>query len=159
MKNMLKGAIQFLGAMFSYIWAICLSFVVILLFFGLDMWSDLAAELPFMSIHPRYKGGSVAFTLEDSEITYRIHNPVFDGLISPRKEGFIQIDIQTLDHGLPVQKEIDFDQDSLTDFRLQIDGSDQGQPQIFSNSSTVIGLGSWARTEEGWIVRVGLLQK
>lgn len=140
-----------------YLWGAILPVVVVALFFGLDQWSWLLANLSFMKIHPRYSGGEISIKVEEPGVKYVSHDPVFDGLIGVRQNGFVQIDIHVSDDGVyPLKKEFDYDQNGVSDFALLIESPVNKMPRLISDSPVVGGLAGWAMTSEGWVVRIAI---
>jgi hypothetical protein len=153
----LKSVMQQVTGWLSHLWAVILILGVMVLFIGMDDWSHQLARFPFMKVHPRYSGGEISETVEDENGRWIIHRPVFDGLLRSRSEGFLQVDVIPSGQGTDfIGKDIDYDRDGETDFRIEIDGSPDHAPIITSHSKKVGTLERWARTEEGWIVRVAI---
>ena len=144
----------------SYLVGGLLAVAILLMFVGLDTWSLQLSRLPFMKIHPRYAGGAIAETIEEGSQRWAIHEPVFDGLFGPRKQGFVQVDL-TCSGEIPdvVEKTIDYNRDGDPDFLLRIRNIDKLAPEVVSYSDQVETLNQWARTEHGWIVRIGIRNK
>lgn len=46
---------------------------------------------------PKYSGGNIVETINRKNYVILIHKPVFSGLISETKEGFIQVDFKVVD--------------------------------------------------------------
>ncbi len=135
-------------------WALICLILIIILFPGLNSFSSSAAKLPFMKINPNYTGGEVARQIISEGCTLDIRNPVFDGLITERKKGFVQLDWRG---NIPDQitDTIDYNSDRIPDFRIDIDRK---------NSKTVLNpLNSRVKdiiistpTSYGWAIRVEL---
>ena len=115
------------------------------------------AKLPFMRNHPVYSGGEIVRTEKSGGAQWRIHRPVFDGLISEREHGFVQIDVASAVSG--ESHTVDYDGDGSPDFILELPSTADGQLNVKAISTSATGLENWSRTREGWIVRVGLDRK
>ena len=139
----------------SYLYGGLLVAAILLMFVGLDKWSLQLSRFPFMKIHPRYAGGGIAETIDAGPQKWVIHQPVFDGLVGPRKQGFVQVDL-TCSGEIPdvIERTIDYDRNGEADFLVRIPNIKGRAPEIVSYSGKVNGLEQWARTEDGWIVRV-----
>jgi len=130
------------------------------LFPSIGLLSHELAQMPFMRIHPRYSGGQVVETIRTDGVEWRVHRPVFDGLMRERGHGFIQIDA-LCETPPPSGAGIapDCDGDGRPDFRLVLPAAASEAPKLVPLSPLVTGLESWADTGEGWIARVGLDRK
>ena len=142
---------------FAYLCGGCTVVAVLLIFVGLGKWSEQLSHLPFMKIHPRYAGGEIAEMIDEGQLQWTIHHPIFDGLIRPRKQGFVQVDLRCSGE-IPnvVEKAIDYNRDGDEDFLIRIQTIERQVPEIVSYSDKVKGLDQWARTDDGWIVRIGI---
>lgn len=144
----------------GYLWGVILIVVVLFVFFGLDIWSLQLSKLPFMKIHPRYAGGEIVETIDEGSQKWVIHQPVFDGLIGPREQGFVQVQVVCADPIPPeIEKTIDYDQDGAADFTVYIKNTEHGAPEVVALADHVVGLGQWARISDGWIVRTIIQNK
>lgn len=133
-------------------WAIAGLLVIMALFPGLDSLSASAAKLPFMKINPNYTGGEVLHQLISESCTLDIRKPVFDGLLSERKKGFVQLDWRG---GVPeiIADTIDYDLDGVSDFYVSIDRKmNKSEIQMYNNK--VIGFGVSTPTSYGWASRI-----
>ena len=116
--------------------------------------TGVAAKLPFMNINPNYSGGEIASRQITPSCTLDIRKPIFDGLFKERKNGFVQIDWRG---NIPDQiaDTIDFDMDSLPDFYIDINASNQ-VTKIKSLNRLVGDIGISTPASYGWAVRVNL---
>jgi hypothetical protein len=143
----------------AYLWAGVILLSVPILFIGGSYWSHNLAKLPFMKIHPRYSGGPIVETTQVNEVEYRLHQPVFEGLWNDREKGFVQIEIignKSTENELTCP--IDYDRDGKTDVLLKLKTQTDSAPALTPLSPNVKGLGKWAKTREGWIVRIELIK-
>jgi hypothetical protein len=143
---------QHLLSPLGYLLGMAAVVAVPLLFGGMGVWSDEFARLPFMRNHPRYSGGEIVNSLQGADATWTIHRPVFDGLVGERTDGFVQIDV--ISRGAEVSERLDLDGDAVPDATLLL--SNDAGPRLSGFSAPVTGIQTWGRTEDGWIVRIGL---
>ncbi len=149
----MKKLITHCGALAGHVFALAACLACPALFFLLGQLSGSAARLPFMKIHPLYSGGEVTREYEAGGLLLRIHRPVFDGLLFERDEGFVQVDI--IGTKAPEgELLLDLDNDGRQDLGLLITAI--GTVQTRPIAEPVKGLQSWARSREGWIVRIAL---
>jgi len=148
-----------LYAILGVIWAVICLLIILAMFPGLDGCTRHLAKLPFMKINPLYSGGDTAATVCYDRYTLSIHKPVFAALIGESKRGFVQLD-WTWKDSIPVviSDSIDYNSDLIPDFIIGIDPTIE-KTQIEPLSDIVSGIEASARTENGWIVRVGLDRK
>lgn len=141
----------------GYAWGVAAAISGTALFMFSGNMDHALAQQSFMRVHPVYSGGEIVRTDSDDATEWRIHRPVFDGLISETKHGFIQIDVICKNRGtIPSNHEIDYDGDGTADFELSIPPHSNAAPVIAKMSPEVTGMERWAETREGWIIRVGL---
>jgi hypothetical protein len=144
-------------AFLGYGWAILCFFIVIGTFLLSPLFARTFASVTGLSISPWHTGGAVERVISHGAYETRIHRPVFDGLLSPRKTGFIQVDWQPR-RALPpfIEEGIDFDKDGKEDFLVRLD-TKKGAVELVSRSPAareverVFDLG-----EDGFAVRVVL---
>jgi hypothetical protein len=142
----------------GYIWAGCGVIAVIAIFVCGNL-PHAVAGLPFVKLHPRYSGGEIVETIADNGTKWTIHRAVFDGLVSERQSGFIQIDVETGGKPVALERAIDWNHDGKPDFTLKIPDDLKGAPTIESAAPEIAGVWQWAKTKTGWIVRVGIARK
>jgi len=142
----------------GYLWAILCLIIVLIMFPGLNYFSEQFARLPFMKINPVYSGGEVVQQIDKENYTLQIHKPVFDALIGESSKGFVQITWK-LKYKLPelLNDTIDYDADGNIDLIIVIN-TDDGKTQITALNKNVKTLHASAQTESGWIVRVKLVK-
>ncbi|NSW93085.1 MAG: hypothetical protein HPY62_00075 [Bacteroidales bacterium] len=136
------------------IWAFMALIIILILFPGLNSFSVALSKLPFMKINPNFAGGDAAFSYVQERCTLVVRKPVFDGLLSERKHGFVQLDWRG---ELPdvISDTIDFDRDGGSDFVVNLKRND-AVTVINPLSDLVTGLNVSVPTSYGWTVRVGL---
>ncbi|MBN2069689.1 MAG: hypothetical protein JW739_08645 [Opitutales bacterium] len=146
-----KPSLQTAIAIPAYLWAIGACLCTPILFLGLGSFAHNAAGLPFMQIHPRYSGGTILREETVGGVVRRIYEPVFKGLIKERNTGIQQVDLVTPSPH-PAEQAIDLDADGRIDLKIRI--AETGQPEVIPLSENITGLQVWAKTEEGWIIRI-----
>jgi hypothetical protein len=135
-------------------WAFAGLILIIILFPGLNSFSESASHLPFMKINPNYSGGEVARQLISEGCTLDIRKPVFDGLSGERKSGFVQIDW----HGNVLEKiydTIDFNNDGLSDFSVSVNRK-ESKTEFASLNPMARKITISTPTSYGWAIRVEL---
>jgi hypothetical protein len=138
-------------------WAFLSLILIIVLFPGLTGFSASVSKLPFMKIHPRYAGGEVEKQIVTQSCTLDVRKPVFKGLISDRKTGFVQLDWRGT---IPaeIRDTIDYDFDGIPDFYIQVD-TKTSKTEMYPFNKKVKGLGISTSTSFGWAVRVSLIKR
>jgi hypothetical protein len=148
-----------LFAILGFMWAAVCLIIILAMFPGLDGFSEQMAKLPFMKINPSLSGGEIATTIEQDNYTMNIHEPVFAALIGESSRGFIQLDWIWKDSiPVPVYDSVDFNMDRYPDFVIEIDPITD-KINVVSLNENVGEVEDYARTENGWIVRVGLINE
>lgn len=143
----------------GFIWAAICLLIVLTMFPGLDSFSKQMAKLPFMKINPSLSGGDVAKTIEYESYTVNIHKPVFAALIGESSRGFVQVEWIWKDSiPVPVYDSVDFNMDLTTDFIIEIDPLND-TIKIVSLQNNVGEIEASARTGNGWIARIGLINE
>jgi hypothetical protein len=135
-------------------WAFLSLLVILVLFPGLNTFSESLAKLPFMHINPNYSGGEIAHQVTAGNYAIDIRKPVFDGLSGQRKKGFVQIDWRG---NLPeeIVDTVDYDLDNKPDFRIRIVRG-RSSTELTPFDSRVGDAILSTATSYGWSVRVAL---
>ena len=143
----------------GFTWAVICLLIILIMFPGLDSYSRQMAKLSFMKVNPTLSGGDTARSVVYEDYTLHIHNPVFDALIGESSSGFIQLDWVWNDSiPVPVKDSIDFNMDDHIDFIISIDPQ-SNQVHLDPLQPHVRDIIAEARLENGWIVRVGLINE
>lgn len=148
-----------LRSVLGYTWALALLPVVLATFIGMNNWAKTLAEVTGVKISPWYSGGETATVLQHAGYETIINKPVFQGLLSARKKGFVQIRWSPeKGSSLPasIDEEIDFDRDGANDFRVRID-TRTDRANLIPYGSNVVTVNQILRLENGRAVRIGLL--
>lgn len=137
-------------------WAFLCIILIIVLFPALNPLANNVSGYPFMKINPRYSGGEIVREINKEDYTISIHRTVFDGLISNRKNGFVQIDWRGK---LPqhINDSIDFNNDNQKDFVVGIDTTN-AKSNITALNPNVREIEISTKTSFGWSIRVGLVK-
>jgi hypothetical protein len=116
---------QTLKTILGYAWAALAIPLVLATFIGMNGWAKMLAGATGVTINPRFSGGEVAATIDHGTYQTKLHRPVFDGLISERQDGFVQLDwVPTEKDGrLPdlIEEAVDYDHDGKVDFTIRLD--------------------------------------
>jgi hypothetical protein len=142
----------------GYSWAFLALFITLATFMGSPYFSRKLASASGVTISPWFSGGEVAAIRDHGSYTTKIRRPVFDGLISERKSGFVQIDWES-EGALPaeIEERIDHNSDKAHDFTIRLNTS-TGKVQLTAYDSSVKSVERVYRIKKGWAVRV-LLRK
>jgi hypothetical protein len=133
--------------------------MILIMFPGLDSFSKQLARLSFMKVNPTLSGGDTARSVVYEDYTLHIHQPVFEALIGESSTGFIQLDWVWNDSiPVPVSDSVDFNNDNHIDFVISIDPQSDAV-YLDPLQSCVSDITISARVENGWIVRVGLINE
>jgi hypothetical protein len=116
--------------------------VVLATFMGIGSWSKALAEATGVVISPWYTGGEVARTVPHDGYRALVRRPVFDGLIGPRAEGFVQVEWSPGEGmALPaaLREEVDAEGDGRIDFVVVLNTA-ANRATVQALSGTVLGL-------------------
>jgi hypothetical protein len=123
-------------------WAALATPIVLGTFIGIPWWSRALAEGTGVVVSPWYTGGELARTVAHDGYRTLVRRPVFDGLIAPRAEGFVQVEWAP-DPGralpLVLREEVDADGDGRIDFVVDLDTA-ANRAMVQGISTSVLGL-------------------
>jgi hypothetical protein len=136
------------------IWAFACLILILILFPGLTGFSKSLAQLPFMKINPNYSGGEIAFSEIQPACTLVVRKPVFDGLLSERKHGFIQVDWRGQIPEI-INDTIDYDSDNNPDFIITVNSA-SSYTEIESLNKQVKDINVSTPTSYGWAIRINI---
>ncbi len=107
----------------AYTWAFLAAPLVLATFMGMDSFAGKLVAVTGLHVHPIYTGGAIAQTIDHGSYQTLIHEPVFDGLLGPRKHGFVQIEWRPKDATLPerIEEPIDLDANGTSEFAIRLD--------------------------------------
>jgi hypothetical protein len=138
-------------------WAFAGLILIIVLFPGLNGFSNTVSRLPFMKLNPRYTGGEVVKQTINEKCTLDIRKPVFNGFLKERRSGFVQVDWRgTIPES--INDSIDYDGDGKMDFYILINKK-LSESELKSFDSRVKDIVISTPTSYGWSVRIGLLNQ
>ena len=148
----MKKILSILG----YTWAVLCIFIVLATFINSTYFAPALASITGVKVSPWYTGGEVKTSIEHVGYRTLVHRPVFDGLFSDRKEGFVQINWEPV-RALPpiIAEELDYDGDGKADFLVRLDTS-SGVATLVPYKSSVVSVEGVYRLKKGWAVRVDL---
>ena len=107
-----------------------------------------------ITVSPWITGGEIVQTIDHGDYQTAIHETVFQGLLKERKKGFVQIDwIKKTTLPSIIKEDIDYNDDSLTDFTIQFDTADY-KPIIKPVNPNIIALGETYKRKQGFTIRV-----
>jgi hypothetical protein len=131
--------------------------IVLATLMGMNAWEKLLVDATGVRVSPWFTGDEVVRTVTHGGYETRIHRPVFQALVGERDKGFVQVDWAPAD-SLPAQLEdaIDYDDDGAVDFLVRLD-TGGGRAEVTPVGAGVIGLRGACRLDDGWTVRVDLL--
>lgn len=131
--------------------------ILLATFIGNNVWAKKLVDFTGLKVSPLYTGGEVAQTIGHEGYETLIHQPVFNGLLCERKDGFVQIGWKATRDKLPelIDEAIDFDRDGKDDFRIKLNTT-TNQGQLEAYNSGVVTLGEILVLENERIVRVSL---
>ena len=115
--------IQKLKSILGYTWAGLCFIVILATFLGLNVWERTLANGTGIHVSPVFSGGEVRQSIDHDTYRTQIHRPVFDGLISERAEGFVQIDWVPMDkQQVPaiIQEDLDINGDSIAEIHATV---------------------------------------
>jgi hypothetical protein len=110
-----------------------------------------------LKVTPIYTGGEVTQTIQHEGYETLIYQPVFDGLVCERKNGFIQIGWKPTQDRLPelINETVDFDRDGKNDFRIDLNTS-TNTGRLEGYNPCVVSLGNILVLKNQRVVRVSL---
>jgi len=151
-------AIAMLKSGFGYTWAaLCLA-VVLATFVGLSFWQRILADEVGLHVSARFSGGEVRQVIDHGAYETKLHRLVFDGLVSERSEGFVQIDWVPREHqSLPsvIEEEFDLDGDNMAETRVRADTAAL-KAELLRQGRSVTGLDPLVAADSERILRIRL---
>jgi hypothetical protein len=151
-------ALAMMKSGFGLAWAaLCLG-AVLATFIGLGFWQRILAEDTDIHISPRYSGGEVRQVIDHGSYRTLVHRMVFDGLISDRAEGFVQIDwVPTERQPLPslIEEEFDIDGDGSDEMKVRVH-TEAGRAELLHRTSWVLDAEPLITADAERILRVRL---
>jgi hypothetical protein len=140
----------------AYIWAVACFLLVPVTFIKNEAFAEQLAKLPFMKIHPKYKGGELNRSYEHNGLSVKINMPVFAALFGEGNKGFVQVAFSAPAQ-LPEQIEetIDYNFDNSPDFRVTINTL-SGETILIPLDQTVKSLYASSKVKDDWVIRVNL---
>jgi hypothetical protein len=121
-------------------WAVLATPIVVGTFVGLSFLSHGLAAGTGIRISPWFTGGEVVRTIEHDGYRTLVRRPVFDGLLSERDRGFVQVEWAPLEgRSLPARLREEVDGDGAADFVIHLD-TGANQATVDPLSPRVLGL-------------------
>jgi hypothetical protein len=137
--------------------AVCLA-VILATFIGLNFWSETLARETGIKVSPHFSGGEVRQTIDHGSYKTLLHRMVFDGLVSERSQGFVQIDWAPKEkQSLPavLEESFDINGDGAEEIGIRLDTS-EGKAQLLRQAPWVLGMDPLIAVDSEQIVRVRL---
>jgi hypothetical protein len=130
---------------------------VLMLFINWESWRMNLGFATGLTVSPRFTGGAVEHYIDRGDYQIQIHRPVFDGLITQRRDGFVQVDWTPIGR-VPkhFEEPIDFDQDGQVDFVIRWDTNNGVAELSSSNPEIVVGIREVLKLTDAWSVRIKL---
>jgi len=135
-------------------WAFAGLIVILVLFPSLNGLSTTVSKLPFMKINPRYTGGEIASVVTEKNCTIDVRRPVFNGLVSERQTGFVQVDWKGQVPEI-INDTIDYNNDGKKDMIITINRK-QHKTDLYPIDHHVKSVAMSTPTSYGWSVRINL---
>jgi hypothetical protein len=118
----------------------------------------ILAKRTGIHVTPVFSGGEVRQTSDHRVYRTSVHRMVFDGLISERAEGFVQIDWTPKEkQALPpiLEEDFDIDGDFLVEFSVRVD-TNVGSVHVIRKAPWVLGAEPLIAIDSEKILRVRL---
>ncbi len=131
-----------LKSLLAYSWAVAATPIILATFIASTPFAHWLAASTGVRVSPWYSGGEVARTVEHEGYRTVVREQVFDGLLGPRREGFVQIEWLPADKtALPpqIQEAVDVDGDGTADLTAAVDVA-ANTVVITPHSPRVVGL-------------------
>jgi hypothetical protein len=140
------------------VWAAACFFIVLATFLGLGFSARMLAEKTGIHVSPRFAGGEVNQTLDHGTYSTKVHRMVFDGLLSEREEGFVQIDFVPHNKiSLPpiIEEYLDINRDGSNEIGVRID-TDSKKAVLILQAPWVEGLEPPVLIDSECVLRIRL---
>ena len=150
--------IAMLKSGFGTTWAVLCLVIVLATFMGSGFWERTLAKGTGIHVSARFSGGEVRQVIDHGAYQTLLHRLVFDGLLSDRTEGFVQIDwVPGKNQSLPTRLEEDFDidGDGSNEIRIRVDMR-SGKAELLHQTPWVLGVDPLIAADSERILRVRL---
>ncbi len=116
------GILRIIKSFLGYIWAVLAICITIICFVNMQTLENWITNESGLKVSDNWTGGKIESVIEHQNYQTILHQPVFPGLFSKSKRGFIQIDWTTSDI-LPsyIEESFDFNHDNQIDFSIYLD--------------------------------------
>jgi hypothetical protein len=151
-------AIAMLKSGLGYTWAALCIVIVLATFIGMNFWQQSLAEGAGIHVSARFSGGEVRQVIDHGAYETKLHRLVFDGLITDRAEGFVQIDwVPRKDQSLPpaLEEDFDIDGDGSSEFGVRVDMAGM-KAELLRQAAWVLGAEPLVAADSERILRVRL---
>jgi hypothetical protein len=143
---------------FGYTWAALCLLLILATFFGLNALTYLLAVGTGIHVSPHFSGGEVRQTIDHGSYKTLLHRIVFDGLVSERSKGFVQIDWVPQDkQSLPAafEEDLDIDGDGAVEIGVRVEPA-MGRAELLRKAPWVLGTEPLISADSERILRVRL---
>jgi len=142
---------------FAYIAAFGCIAVVLVTFIGNRAISEMLVSVTGVKVSPTFIGGDIVRVIDRKGYSVNIHAPVFQGLFSDRKNGFVQIDYTGNSIPDSLNDDIDYDNDGTTDFIVSWEKSVLSV-KVIPRNKKVISLSKVTKIKKGYCIRINLVK-
>jgi len=121
----MAGLVNVLKLWLGYIWVITALAVSITGFMNLESVAEVLFVKGGFQVTENWRGGAIDSVKVHEDYRTIIHEPVFAGLLTEKKQGFIRIDWVS-DQGLPdiIVEAVDYNSDGRVDFTMELNTID-----------------------------------
>lgn len=121
----MAGWVKNLKPWLGYIWMVAALTVSIIGFLNMESVAEVLIVRRGFQVTENWRGGEIGSVKVHEDYRTIFHEPVFEGLLTEKKSGFIRID-WTSDQRLPVKivEAVDYDLDGKVDFTIRFNTSD-----------------------------------
>jgi hypothetical protein len=151
-------AMAMLKSGLGYTWAALCLVIVLATFIGLGFWEGTLAKGTGIHVSARFSGGEVRQVIDHGTYQSSLHRLVFDGLVSDRTEGFVQIDwVPREKQSLPsiLEEKFDIDGDGADEVTVRVD-TIRGKAELLRQASWALGLDPLIAADSERILRIRL---
>lgn len=140
----------------GYAMGVAAIIIILVTFVVSDELALAFTRLTGIAVSPRYTGGDVVKAIDHDSYKTLIHRQVFDGLISDRNTGFLQINWKgTGPFPHILEESLDIDRDNIVDTIVRLDTRTLAGTLVAKDPS-VTGIDRTYRLDDGYAIRIAL---
>ena len=149
-----------LRSLIGYLWALLALPIILATFIGQDFWANQLVDATGIHVSPWLTGGEVTQTIDHQQYRTILHQPVFEGLVRPRSQGFVQINWQPVAPILPdiISETIDYNRDGIADFQIELN-TQTNRADLSHKQPYVLGIERVYQLANERVVRILLKNK